>query len=60
MSINELSCSDGPMGDVSINPGLGTVVFGKGIRTWSFTLKMMTKVYSKLLKIKYETMMATL
>ena len=45
--VAQFSEHDGPMGDVTVNPGNGTVGFGSGLQSWAFTLHTMAKFYAK-------------
>ncbi|KAL5967210.1 Eukaryotic translation elongation factor 2 [Taenia solium] len=45
--IAQFSEHDGPMGDVTVNPGNGTVGFGSGLQSWAFTLHTMAGFYAK-------------
>ncbi|XP_063060643.1 elongation factor 2b-like [Engraulis encrasicolus] len=36
---------DGPMGDIQIDPVIGTVGFGSGLHGWAFTLKQFAESY---------------
>lgn len=33
------------MGNIMIDPDLGTVGFGSGLHSWAFTLKQVTEMY---------------
>lgn len=45
--IAQFSEHDGPMGDVTVDPGKGTVGFGSGLQSWAFTLHTMASFYAK-------------
>jgi len=58
--IAQFSEHDGPMGDVTVNPGFGTVGFGSGLQSWALTLHTMAKFYSKRMGIDQEKMLSKL
>ncbi|KAM7539865.1 hypothetical protein Aperf_G00000036881 [Anoplocephala perfoliata] len=45
--VAQFSEHDGPMGDVTVDPGNGTVGFGSGLQSWAFTLHTMAAFYAK-------------
>lgn len=51
---------DGPMGDISVSPEVGTVGFGSGLQSWAFTLKQFAEMYTKKFKIDIQKMMKRL
>jgi len=40
------SSEDGPMGNIMVDPVIGTVGFGSGLHGWAFTLKQFAEKYS--------------
>lgn len=50
----------GPMGDIQVNPGKGTVGFGSGLHGWAFTLKQFCDMYKEKFKISEEKLMKRL
>jgi elongation factor 2 len=42
---------DDPMGNVMVDPSIGTVGFGSGLHGWAFTLKQFAEIYSDKFKI---------
>ncbi|ESP03605.1 hypothetical protein LOTGIDRAFT_199050 [Lottia gigantea] len=50
--VNTYGESDGPMGDIEVDPRNGTVGFGSGLHGWAFTLKDFAKIYAAKLKIE--------
>lgn len=51
---------DGPMGDIMVEPTLGTVGFGSGLHGWAFTLKQFAEMYAFKFKIEPAKMMKKL
>ncbi|XP_076465217.1 elongation factor 2-like [Babylonia areolata] len=51
---------DGPMGDVAVDPKVGTVGFGSGLHGWAFTLKDFAKLYSSKFKMEEDKLMKRL
>uniref|UniRef100_A0A671UK18 Eukaryotic translation elongation factor 2 n=1 Tax=Sparus aurata TaxID=8175 RepID=A0A671UK18_SPAAU len=49
---------EGPMGNLQIDPTIGTVGFGSGLHGWAFTLKQFAEMYAA--KFKVEDMMKKL
>lgn len=43
---------DGPMGNIQVEPHLGTVGFGSGLHGWAFTLKQFAEIYAAKFKIE--------
>jgi len=52
--------SDGPMGDVMVDPQKGNVGFGSGLHSWAFTLKNFAQMYASKFKIPVEKLMKRL
>ena len=48
------------MGDLTCEPTIGNVAFGAGKDQWAFTLRTFARIYSKIFKIKEETLMEKL
>merc|ERR1711981_298169 len=46
------SDEDAPMGDIQVNPIVGTVGFGSGLHGWAFSLKQFADVYAKKFGVK--------
>lgn len=51
---------DGPMGNIAVDPKVGTVGFGSGLHGWAFTLKDFAKLYSSKFKMPEEKLMKRL
>jgi len=51
---------DGPMGDIQVNPFVGTVGFGSGLHGWAFTLKDFANMYKDKFKIEESKLMRRL
>ncbi|KAK7116844.1 eukaryotic translation elongation factor 2-like [Littorina saxatilis] len=51
---------EGPMGDIAVDPKIGTVGFGSGLHGWAFTLKDFAKLYSSKFKMPEEKLMKRL
>lgn len=51
---------DGPMGNIMVDPRVGTVGFGSGLHGWAFTLKDFAKMYVKKFEIGEEQLMKRL
>lgn len=51
---------DGPMGNIMVNPGVGTVGFGSGLHGWAFTLKQFAEMYAAKFKIETSKLMKRL
>jgi elongation factor 2 len=51
------SNSDGPMGNLTVSPALGTVCFGSGLHGFGFTLTKFAKMYSARFGIPVDTLM---
>ena len=51
---------DGPMGDVTVSPALGSVCFGSGLHSFGFTLNKFAKFYSKMFGIDPKKLMPLL
>uniref|UniRef100_A0A672YUW3 Elongation factor 2-like n=1 Tax=Sphaeramia orbicularis TaxID=375764 RepID=A0A672YUW3_9TELE len=49
---------EGPMGNIMVDPVIGTVGFGSGLHGWAFTLKQFAEMYAA--KFKVEDMMKKL
>ncbi|XP_076009641.1 elongation factor 2b-like [Genypterus blacodes] len=49
-SVNVIICTygedDGPMGQITVDPVIGTVGFGSGLHGWAFTLKQFAEIYT--------------
>merc|ERR1711977_344060 len=43
---------DGPMGNIMVDPSLGTVGFGSGLHGWAFSLKQFSEIYASKFKIE--------
>ncbi|KAI3385924.1 hypothetical protein SNEBB_005793 [Seison nebaliae] len=50
----------GPMGDVQVNPSMGTVGFGSGLHGWAFSIKEFATLYSSKFKISVDKLMKRL
>jgi elongation factor 2 len=50
----------GPMGDIQVSPGKGTVGFGSGLHGWAFTMKQFCDLYKEKFKISEEKLMKRL
>jgi elongation factor 2 len=48
---------DGPMGNVQVDPAVGTIGFGSGLHGWAFTLKQFDEVYSRKFNIDIKKLM---
>merc|ERR1711881_344158 len=46
------SDEEAPMGDIQVNPIVGTVGFGSGLHGWAFSLKQFADVYAKKFGVK--------
>jgi elongation factor 2 len=55
--IGTYSDCEGPMGDVSVDPCVGTVCFGSGLHAWGFTLKQFGEIYAAKFKTEPEKLM---
>nr|VZI09937.1 unnamed protein product [Spirometra erinaceieuropaei] len=58
--VAQFSEHDGPMGDVTVNPGIGTVGFGSGLQSWAFTLHTMASFYAKRIGVPAEKLLSRL
>lgn len=45
------STEDGPMGNIMVDPCIGTVGFGSGLHGWAFSLKQFSEIYASKFKI---------
>jgi len=52
--------NDEALGDVQVDPTLGTVAFGSGLHQWAFTLKTFAKVYGQKFNVPEDKMMGKL
>lgn len=43
---------DGPMGNIMVDPCIGTVGFGSGLHGWAFSLKQFAEIYASKFKIE--------
>jgi len=50
----------GPMGNIDVNPKLGSVGFGSGLHGWAFTLKQFAEMYAEKFKIDIAKLMSKL
>jgi len=50
----------GPMGNIMVDPSIGSVGFGSGLHGWAFTLKQFAEMYSEKFGIQGEKMMKNL
>jgi len=50
----------GPMGDIQVDPIVGTVGFGAGLHGWAFTLKEFAQIYASKFKIETPKLMKRL
>ena len=51
---------EGPMGQIMVDPSLGTVCFGSGLHGWGFTLKQFAELYAAKFGIDVDKMMKRL
>jgi elongation factor 2 len=51
---------DGPMGNIQVDPAVGTVGFGSGLHGWAYTLKQFAEMYASKFKIPVEKLMTRL
>lgn len=51
---------DAPMGNVMVEPTLGTVGFGSGLHSWAFSLKQFADIYSKKFGVEVPKLMKRL
>lgn len=51
---------EGPMGNIFVEPGKGTVGFGAGLHGWAFTLKQWAEIYATKFKIEPAKLMKRL
>jgi len=51
---------EGPMGNIQVDPSLGTVGFGSGLHGWAFTLQQFSEIYSDKFKIEPAKLMKRL
>ncbi|KAG1683494.1 Elongation factor 2 [Nymphon striatum] len=58
--ISTYSDEEGPMGDISVDPSIGSVGFGSGLHGWAFTLKQFAEMYANRFKIDVDKMMKRL
>ncbi|VDN34812.1 unnamed protein product, partial [Dibothriocephalus latus] len=58
--VAQFSEDAGPMGDISVNPGNGTVGFGSVLQGWAFNLRTMASLYAKKFGIATDEMMSRL
>jgi elongation factor 2 len=58
--IAQYSDSEGPMGDIAVQPFLGTVGFGSGLQSWAFTLKQFAELYNKKFNVSVDYLMKRL
>merc|ERR550539_2309055 len=42
---------EGPMGNIMVDPSIGTVGFGSGLHGWAFTLKQFAEIYAAKMKL---------
>jgi len=42
---------DGPMGNIMVDPSIGTVGFGSGLHGWAFSLKQFAEIYAVKMKL---------
>jgi len=54
------SDEEGPMGNIQVDPRVGTVGFGSGLHGWGFTLKQFAEMYSTKFKIEVPKLMKRL
>lgn len=54
------SDEEGPMGNIQVDPSIGTVGFGSGLHSWAFTLKQFAEIYSDKFKIEPSKLMKRL
>jgi len=50
----------GPMGNIMVDPAIGSVGFGSGLHGWAFTLKQFAEMYAEKFGIQGEKMMKNL
>lgn len=50
----------GPMGNIMVDPSIGSVGFGSGLHGWAFTLKQFAEMYAEKFGIQGEKMMKNL
>merc|ERR1719265_1203441 len=51
---------DDKMGEILLDPGLGTVAFGSGLHQWAFTIESFARIYSKKFGVDVPKMMKRL
>nr|UQE85687.1 elongation factor 2 [Thamnaconus modestus] len=60
-SVNVIICTysteDNPMGDIMVDPVIGTIGFGSGLHGWAFTLKQFAEMYAAKFAAKGNTQM---
>ena len=54
------SDEDGPMGNIQVDPRVGTVGFGSGLHGWGYTLMQFAEMYSSKFKIEVPKLMKRL
>ncbi|AWP11135.1 putative elongation factor 2-like [Scophthalmus maximus] len=61
-NVNVIVCTygeeDGPMGNIQVDPVVGTVGFGSGLHGWAFTLKQFAEMYAAKFAAKGNTQMS--
>jgi len=51
---------EGPMGQIMVDPTVGTVGFGSGLHGWGFTLKQFAEMYASKFGVKVDKLMVKL
>merc|ERR1719420_2630132 len=52
--------SDELMGEVQLDPSIGTVAFGSGLHQWAFTIETFARIYGKKFGVELPKMMKRL